>query len=259
MGKYKSPFYTLFFLIAYQAFAQFQIPDEIEVCPTTTTFDVEMDFDANQTDILSDVSNATFTTLNLGDDDFSSLINIGFNFTFYGSTYSTCVISSNNFISFNASKANTSCVFTTNNTIGTGSDSDLKNAILGPFQDIAPQYGGTIEYATIGTAPNRAFVARWYDIPMYNCTDLTFCSSIIFYEGTNVIETHLINKPNCTVWQNGLAIHGLLSSTGAYKEVIYDNDEFVNRDYGNQWTTSIEGTRFTPNGTTDYTTAFIDF
>ena len=259
MGKYTSPLYTLLFLITFQTFAQFQIPDEIEVCPTASSFNVSMDFDANQSDILTDVSNATFTTLPLGDDDFSPLLNIGFNFTFYGNTYSTCVISSNNFISFNSSNANTSSVFTTNVSLGVSSPSDIKNAILGPFQDIAPQYGGTIEYATIGTAPNRAFVARWYDIPMYNCTNLTFCSSIIFYESTNVIETHLINKPNCTSWQNGLAIHGLLNSTGFYKEIIYDADEFVNRDYGNQWTTSLEGTRFTPNGSNDYNTSSIDF
>ena len=218
-----------------------------------------MDFDASQSDILTDVSNATFTTLSLGDDDFSPLLNIGFNFTFYGNTYSTCVISSNNFISFNSSNANTSSVFTTNVSLGINSPSDIKNAILGPFQDIAPQFGGTIEYATIGTAPNRAFVARWYDVPMYNCTSLTFCSSIIFYESTNVIETHLINKPNCTSWQNGLAIHGLLNSTGAYKEIVYDADEFVNRDYGNQWTTSLEGTRFTPSGSTNYNVSSIDF
>ena len=259
MGKIQFPLVALLsLLLSIQTFAQFQIPDELEVCPTASSFDVTMDFDATQSDILTDVANASFTTLNLGDDDFSSLINIGFNFTFYGNTYSSCVISSNNFISFNASNANTTSVFTTNVNLGTNSDSDLKNAILGPFQDIAPQYGGTIEYATIGTAPNRAFVARWYDIPMYNCTSLTFCSSIIFYETSNVIETHLINKPNCS-WQNGLAIHGLLSSTGAYSEIIYDTDEFVNRDYGNQWTTSIEGTRFTPSGSTDYTTSFVDF
>ncbi len=259
MGKYTSPLYTLLFLITFQSFAQFQIPHEIEVCPTTSSFTLSMDFDTDQSDILTDVSNATFTELSMGDDDFSPLINIGFNFTFYGNTYSSCVISSNNFISFNSTNANTSSVFTTGLGLGTGSPSDIKNAILGPFQDIAPQYGGTIEYATIGTAPNRAFVARWYDVPMYNCTSLTFCSSIIFYESTNVIETHLINKPNCSNWQSGLGIHGLLSSTGDYKEIIYDADEFVNRDHGYQWTTSLEGTRFTPNGTTDYNTSSIDF
>ena len=239
--------------------AQFQIPDEIEVCPTSSSFTVSMDFDANQSDVLTDVSNATFTTLNLGDDDFSPLLNIGFNFTFYGNTYSSCVLSSNNFISFNASNANTGSVFTTNVPLGLNSPPDIKNAILGPFQDITTVIQGTIEYATIGTAPNRAFVARWYDVPMYNCPNLTFCSSIIFYEGTNTIETHLINKPNCTNWQSGLAIHGLLSSTGAYKEVVYDADEFVNRDHGNQWTTSLEGTRFTPSGSTNYNISSIDF
>ncbi|MGB0870040.1 MAG: gliding motility-associated C-terminal domain-containing protein [Flavobacteriales bacterium] len=251
--------YTLALLFSFKSYCQYNIPEELEVCPGTSSFQLEMNFAPDQATILSQVSNATYTQLSLGDDDFSALINLGFNFTFYGNTYSSCVLSTNNFLSFDASKANTPCDFTTTTTLGSGSPSDLKNSILAPFQDINPLDGGTMEYATIGTAPNRAFVARWYDVPMFNCTELTFCSALIIYEGTNNIETHLINKPICSDWQSGLAIHGLINSTGSLTEVIYDNDELVNRDHGNVWTTSIEGSRFVPNGNSDYTHSYIDF
>ena len=39
------------------------------------------------------------------DDTFGGLVNLGFNFDFYGITYNQCVISSNNYLSFNAANA----------------------------------------------------------------------------------------------------------------------------------------------------------
>lgn len=246
-------------MFSFLGYSQFQLPDTLEVCPSASTFNIEMNFNSSQSNILTAISNATFTDLSLADDAFSPLINIGFNFNFYGTNYSSCVISSNNFISFNSLNANTASVFTTSVALGTSSPFDLRNSILAPFQDINPQNSGNIEYTTIGTAPNRAFVARWYDIPMYDCPDLTFCSAIIFYESTNIIETHLINKPTCEDWQNGLAIHGLLNSNGTASEVVYDSDQMVDRDFGNLWTTTLEGTRFTPSGTNNYNVSSINF
>ena len=43
------------------------------------------------------------TNLSLTDDLYTSVINIGFPFTFYGNTYSQCVFSSNGYICFNLS------------------------------------------------------------------------------------------------------------------------------------------------------------
>ncbi|MFN7015393.1 MAG: hypothetical protein ACK4ON_14095, partial [Bacteroidia bacterium] len=41
------------------------------------------------------------TQISLSDDQFSGVINIGFPFTYYGNTYTSCLISSNNYICFN--------------------------------------------------------------------------------------------------------------------------------------------------------------
>ena len=40
------------------------------------------------------------------DDTFGGIVNIGFNFEFYGNTYNQCVIASNNYISFDLGNAN---------------------------------------------------------------------------------------------------------------------------------------------------------
>ncbi|MCT4664204.1 MAG: gliding motility-associated C-terminal domain-containing protein [Flavobacteriales bacterium] len=244
---------SVLFLFFYTAHAQFALPEEKYICEGQNSTQVSMGFNTSELAFLNLVGNATFDSLSLGDDDFSSLINLGFNFKFYGVNYSSVVISSNNFITFNASKANTYSAYTTNNTLGPSSNSDLKNAIHAPFQDINPLNGGKLEYATIGTAPNRAFVVRWLEVPMFNCSNLTFCSAIVLKEGSNVIETHLINKPVCSTWYNGLAIHGVVNSSGSKTTIVYDNDENVSRDHGSVWTASIEGTRFIPNNTnSDY-------
>ena len=44
-------------------------------------------------------------TVSLSDDQYSRVVNIGFPFTFFGNTYTQCIISSNNYISFNTQYA----------------------------------------------------------------------------------------------------------------------------------------------------------
>ena len=45
-------------------------------------------------------------SVSLSDDSWSGAVNIGFNFSFYGATYTQCVIGSNGQISFNTNQAN---------------------------------------------------------------------------------------------------------------------------------------------------------
>jgi hypothetical protein len=252
-------FLLTFFLFSTPfVFAQFELPEEIYVCPGQTSVPISMQFTPAEEAFLNEVSSATFTQLSLTDDQFSPVIGLGFNFSFYGQTYSTCLISSNNYISFNTNFANGICTFNELTTLGINSSNTLKNSILAPFQDLKPSAGGTLEYATVGTAPNRKFVIRWLEVQMWQCPQI-FCSAIVLKEGSNTIETHLINKPICySVW-NGAAIHGVIDQTGANKEVVYDYDENVNRDHGQTWTTKLEGTVFNPIFGNDYTVSSTNF
>jgi len=191
------------------------------------------------------------TSVNLTDDEFSGVVNIGFPFTFYGNTYTQCVISSNNYISFNLGYAGGFSPWTivnpcpNANPSGTTPASPL-NAIMGPWQDILPPSGGTINYQTLGSAPNRIFVVEYCNIPMFSCTGLIFSSQIVIKETSNEIETHIISKPLCTSWNSGQAIHGLHNIDGTIAHIV------PGRNAPTQWTASNEGYKFTPVNPTTY-------
>jgi gliding motility-associated-like protein len=148
-------------------------------------------------------------SVSLSDDSWSGAVNIGFNFSFYGATYTQCVIGSNGQISFNTNQANGYCPWSLTggplpNTTLTGA----RNAAMLTYQDINPSLGGQIQYQTIGTAPNRQFVVLYKNIYMFSCTSQCNYMAIILYEGSNIVEYHIGNKPMCTTWNSGLAIQG---------------------------------------------------
>ena len=191
------------------------------------------------------------STVSLFDDQYSPVINIGFPFTFYGNTYTQCLISSNNYVSFDIANANGYSPWAINNAIPNAGMPT--NTIMCPYQDINPGAGGTIEYGTVGTAPNRIFVVRYLAVPMFGCTQLEFCSALFLYEGTNRIETHLENKPLCTSWNGGVGIHGLHDATGTLADVV------PGRNFPTQWTATQDAWEFVPNGSNAYTINTIPF
>ena len=110
-------------------------------------------------------------TVSLSDDQFSQVINIGFDFCFYGNTYNQLVISSNNYISFDLANAGGYSPWGTTAIPNPGLN-QIFNSIMGPWQDIHPGLGGVISYETYGVAPNRRFVVSWSNIPMFSCTGI---------------------------------------------------------------------------------------
>ena len=71
------------------------------------------------------------------DDVFSDVINIGFDFVYNGVQYDQCLISSNNFLSFNILEANMYSNWSINDAIP--SAANPSNAIMAPFQDLNPR------------------------------------------------------------------------------------------------------------------------
>lgn len=182
------------------------------------------------------------TDVFLLDDNQTALIPIGFDFCYFGNTYTQFIIGSNNWIGFQTGE--TSTWVTT--AIPNASGAAPRNTIMGPWQDINPGVGGTVKYALYGTAPFRRLAVSWNNVPMFSCTGQLYSSQIIIYESSNVIETHILNKSLCTSWNSGNAVHGLHNSTGTMAIVVPGRNN-------TQWTANNEGTRFTPNGTATYT------
>lgn len=178
------------------------------------------------------------TAVALSDDSQTGLLPIGFNFCFFGQTYSQFIICSNNWIGF--SSGQTSTWVTAPIPVAGGITAPM-NTIMGAWQDINPGVGGTVQYAVYGVAPNRRLSVSWNNVPMYSCTAQIYSSQIIIYETTNIIETHILNKSLCPTWNSGNAVHGLHDPTGTIAFVVPGRNN-------TQWTTSNEGKRFTPNG-----------
>lgn len=195
------------------------------------------------------------TQLNLPDDTYSQPVNIGFPFTFFGNTYTQCLLSTNAYIDFDLSGAGNYSQYPINNPIP--STANPTNTIMGAWHDVDPSVPtyGIMSYATMGTAPNRYFVFNFCNVPEFQCNSLLYTGQIILYEGTSIIETHITDKPICTTWNNGgAAIHGLQNASGTVAFVV------PGRNFPTIWTTTNDGYRFTPDATfTNYTIAPITF
>lgn len=180
--------------------------------------------------------------VNLTDDTHSPLINIGFPFTFYGVNYNTVVISSNGYLTFDAGNANAYSPWAIN--LAAPNAGIPTNSIMGPWQDYNPGAAGTVGWKVIGTAPNRKFVAVWKDVFMFG-TQQEGCSSIVLHETSNRINVFLDEKP-VVAWNGGAAIEATHNQLGTIAHVV------PGRNFPAQWTASLDGQEWIPNGATNY-------
>jgi hypothetical protein len=135
-------------------------------------------------------STTSGTGVLLSDDAVSSVLPIGFTFTFYCNAYTNFYISSNGFIEFSGNGANGCCsgLFMPN----TGTPNNL---IAACWTDLNPGVGGTITYTTIGTAPNRTLVVNYNSVPYFSPNTTVITSQIKLFETSNIIEVHHTSIP----------------------------------------------------------------
>lgn len=225
------------------SFAQITLtPTDTTICPNQT-YTIHASF-------------ASAYSPNNTDDEFSNdTVNLGFPFVFYGDTFSRCIVSANNFITFDLSKAgqysNWQYPFAE-------SGGELNNVIMFPFQDVDFSTAtlnpnpGKISYQTFGSAPNRKFVLEFCSVPLYGCSTMLVTDELILYEGTNVIEMHITQKPSGCSWNGGTGIEGLRYNS---LQDLVPGRNVVNVNWG----ATNDARRFTPNGTTAYTIDTIPF
>jgi len=181
------------------------------------------------------------------DDVYSTAVPIGFTFNYFGTNYTQCLISLNGYIKFDLTQAGNYSPWA----IGQGipGNNNVLNSIMGFYSDIYPLFPtnpGTIDYTTIGTAPNRKFVVSFCDAPMFSCTNLVASFQIVLYETTNDIEVHIANAPNCPSWNGGYAIEGIQNATGTVAYPV------PGRNYPTQWSAFQSSHRWTPTGPGTY-------
>jgi uncharacterized repeat protein (TIGR02543 family) len=116
----------------------------------------------------------------VGDDNATSAIPLGFNFSFFGSAHSQAHININGTLNFGAAFAGYSNgPLSSSNTDGVYAfwDDLNTNVTTNP-----------IRYSTIGTSPNRKFVTQWTNIYFHGTSVQMGTFQVILYETSNVVQ-----------------------------------------------------------------------
>lgn len=165
---------------------------------------------------------ADLQSLNLGDDQVSQRIPLGFSFLYFGETYEGVEVSSNGFVSFGNLGGNSLCC--------DGAPLDGMRApptIFGLWTDLNPQSLSNPKAATI-VLPNgqREFVVQWSAVPEF---------------GTNEINTFEIRiRENGEVLLNfgGVSIIRHSVSAGLTGRTVNDTSPLFYRNFANNFQSS---------------------
>lgn len=164
------------------------------------------DYTVDQTGVFSPEP-GTGTSVSLGDDAVQGNLPIGFTFNFFGNGYSQFGISSNGFIYFGGNTDNGCC--SGDFIPGAGTPN---NIVAFAWEDLDPDGVGTIEYFTIGTAPNRKLIMNFIGIPHFPGPgpNANVTSQVQLWEGCGRIEIHTTTQPD----GSGLHTQGIENDLG---------------------------------------------
>jgi len=226
-------------------------PDEITHC---TENDVTINASLN-------INTGGFVKPSKNSQDFYNhiLSDIGFSFTFFGASYTQVHLSENNFITFNLNNFTTDPDSTktsyTDYTTAHNHNGQFNNSILFPFQDLTINHDNKsdVNTATIGDEGSRQFIVEYCNIQLTNCSHLTSSSQVVLHEGTNIIDIHIINKPESCSQNSKTAILGIVKDVSTtYFVPGYDLPNI-------SWALSNVSYRFTPQPNGTYAQEIIPF
>lgn len=185
------------------------------------------------------------------DDIYSSVLNLGFPFCFYGNTFTQGVVGSNGQLTFSLGLAGGSNGWSISTPIPSLADMP-GNTICAAFRDIDPTSSGNIYFATYGTAPCRSFVISWNNVPMFSnpgsCSGIANSTfQLVLHETTNFIDIFIQNSTACPGWNQGRGIIGIQNANATLASFP------AGRNSPTQWTALNEAWRFVPTGPQSYT------
>lgn len=184
------------------------------------------------------------------DDTHTGLLDIGFDFEFYGQSYNQCVLSDNGYLSFKTARANQHSSFTWT---GLNTSTDAHNAIHAAMVDLLLRNYGQLRYERFGSAGERRFIAEWCDVPLYgtSCEYLRVTTQVILYETTNIIEIHTTsidpivgNCPSASFGSYSKVVQGVVSPNNA--QSVFTPGRDINGNWGAQGATN-DAVRYTPD------------
>lgn len=169
------------------------------------------------------------TQITLGDDQLSGSLPIGFSFNFFNNNYSNFYISSNGFITFGATSSGCCSGQVLPNALSPN------NLIAFAWTDLNPPAGGSIEYFTTGTSPNRMLIVKYTNIPHYPSGNLVN-AQVVLFETSNLIEIHTGTMPS-----DGTPHTMGLENINGTQAVAYPGRN------GQSWSATNNGVRFGTN------------
>lgn len=160
-------------------------------------------------------------------DDNVANVTLPFNFTFNSTVYTAINVNSNGYITFGAtapSSVNYSPI----------SSAAAYSGVVAVFARDLINNSGTVEYATIGSAPNRQFVIQWNNARRYSGGGVAgdvLNFQVVLYETSNVVQ---VVYGTCTATST-LALTSQVGLRGAA------NTDFNNRTTTTNWNATTAG------------------
>src|SRR5665647_2284242 len=159
------------------------------------------------------------------DDASYGPFNIGFNFTYFGISYSQFYVSSNGLVLFTSDATNIS-----DTEVAIPDPSGPNNFIAAFWDDLVVDGTGKILYTTIGAAPNRKLVIQFTNMGFYGAPAFMGTFEVILNETTNIIQVQyrLVVDNTSTRAHGESATIGIENSDGtAGVQYAYHNPEAV--------------------------------
>jgi uncharacterized membrane protein (DUF441 family) len=117
-------------------------------------------------------------------DDCATLVPLGFSFTFYGNSFTDIRVGSNGYMTFGLNGT----TFTNAPIPSTGEPNNLVAPLWDDWRTDICAGGAQIDTQTLGTAPNRRFIAQWTTICHFSNNGQRATFQAILFEGSNAIE-----------------------------------------------------------------------
>jgi hypothetical protein len=177
-----------------------------------------------------DISTIGTDVTGLGDNDATGAIPIGFDFEFYGDSYSELYISSNGLVTFGApgsEAANTDLP-----------DATAPNNLLAVFwDDLDPSIGGNIYYHY--DEIDERFIASYEGVPFkhlsFGSGSLNF--QVLLYSNGDIVFQYGVMNPGLYKMLNGATI-GIESTFGTYGLATVYNDDYVHNNMAVKFSSS---------------------
>lgn len=125
-----------------------------------------------------------------GDDAVGGPYSIPFSFYFFGTPYTSFLISTNGFITFTEGQGSGCC---TGQLLPNASAPN--NLVAMCWEDLSTNNGGNIDWFVTGTAPNRVVVISWNNVPNFGGGGFV-TGQIQLYETTNCVRVLVSSQTN---------------------------------------------------------------